>query len=132
VVDVPTPMVGCAISGRHMDFTNDHQIAPDCPVCHGTVQCATGLSDVPRGWWLQRSASSEKEVNHALFTVLWCTGPVRPRIEGDNGLPNGAPTAPSCLGTIKGTPRRMEKYTKPSLNILGRLDSASSHSVHCV
>jgi hypothetical protein len=27
-------------------------------------------------------------------------------------------TAPSCLGAIKGTPRRMEVYTKYSLSIL--------------
>jgi hypothetical protein len=27
-------------------------------------------------------------------------------------------TAPSCLGAIKGTPRRMEEYTKPSLSIV--------------
>jgi hypothetical protein len=26
-------------------------------------------------------------------------------------------TAPSCLGAIKGTPRRMEEYTKHSLSI---------------
>jgi hypothetical protein len=34
----------------------------------------TGLSGVPRGRWLQRSASPNKEVHHALFTVRWCTG----------------------------------------------------------
>jgi hypothetical protein len=70
-----------------------------CPVVHRTVRCGshapsqrsiarsagdtwtsptvtrgTGLSGVPRGWWLQRSASPEKEGNQALFTVRWCTG----------------------------------------------------------
>jgi hypothetical protein len=34
----------------------------------------TGLSGVPRGRWLQWSASPNKEGNHALFTVRWCTG----------------------------------------------------------
>jgi hypothetical protein len=34
----------------------------------------TRLSGVPRGPWLQRSASPEKEGNRALFTVRWCTG----------------------------------------------------------
>ena len=41
---------------------------------HQTVQCATGLSGVPRGSWLQRSASPDKGGNHALFIVRWCTG----------------------------------------------------------
>jgi hypothetical protein len=34
----------------------------------------TKLSGVPRGRWLQRLASPEKEGNHTLFTVRWCTG----------------------------------------------------------
>jgi hypothetical protein len=33
----PAPTVGRAISGRHVDFTNGHQAAPDCPVCHEPV-----------------------------------------------------------------------------------------------
>jgi hypothetical protein len=53
--------------------------------------------------------------------------PVRQPLVGKNGLPNGTPTAPSCLGAIKGTPRCMEHYTKHSLNILRRLDSATTH-----
>jgi hypothetical protein len=56
--------------------------------------------------------------------------PVRHPTEGKNCLPNGVPTAPSCLGAIKGTPRRMEHYTKHSLNILRRLDSANMHLDH--
>jgi hypothetical protein len=35
-------MVGRAISGRHVDFTNGHQAAPDCTVHHQTVRCAKG------------------------------------------------------------------------------------------
>jgi hypothetical protein len=56
--------------------------------------------------------------------------PVRQSAEGKNCLPNGYPTAPSCLGAIKGTPRRMEQYTKPPLNILSSLDSANTHPDH--
>jgi hypothetical protein len=41
---------------------------------HRTVWCATRLSGVPRGRWLQRSASPNKEGNHTLFTVRWCIG----------------------------------------------------------
>jgi hypothetical protein len=47
-------------------------------------------------------------------------------------LPNRSTTAPSCLGAIKGTPRRMEQYTKPTRNILRLLDSASTHLIRCV
>jgi hypothetical protein len=54
--------------------------------------------------------------------------PVRHPTEGKNYLPIGSPTAPSCLGAIKGTPRRMEQNTKHSLNILRRLDFAATHS----
>jgi hypothetical protein len=46
--------------------------------------------------------------------------------------PNGAPMAPSCLGAIKGTSRRMEQYTKHLLNILRRRDLAFAHLIHYV
>jgi hypothetical protein len=58
--------------------------------------------------------------------------PVRHPTEGKNCLPNGAPMAPSCLGAIKGTPRRMEHKTKYPLNILRRLDFATTQSDHRV
>jgi hypothetical protein len=58
--------------------------------------------------------------------------PVRHSTEGRNCLPRLSPTAPSCLGAIKGTPRRMEEDTKHSLSILKHPDSAPAHSLHCV
>jgi hypothetical protein len=91
------------------------------------------VSDVPRGPQMQRLASPNKEINHALF--MYSGAPdchVRLRTEGNNCLPNGAPSTPSCLGAIKGTPRRMEQNTKPLLNILRRLDSARTHLIRCV
>jgi hypothetical protein len=36
-------------------------------------------------------------------------------------------TAPSCLGAIKGTPRRMEEYTKHSLSIPKHQDFNFTH-----
>jgi hypothetical protein len=47
----------------------------------------------------------------------WMSGgapdcPVRHPTEGKNCLPKLLPTAPSCLGAIKGTPRRMEENTQ--------------------
>jgi hypothetical protein len=69
--------------------------------------------------------------------VLFMSGgapdcPVRHPTKGKNCLPIGSPTAPSYLGAIKGTPRRMEQNTKHSLNILRHLDSASTHLDRCV
>jgi hypothetical protein len=52
----------------------------------------------------------------------WLSGgasdyPVRHPIEGKDSLPCWPPTAPSCLGAIKGTPRRMEESPKHTLSI---------------
>jgi hypothetical protein len=58
--------------------------------------------------------------------------PVRHSTEGKIGLPSLSPTAPSCLGAIKGTPRCMEEHTKHSLSILKHPDSAPMHSLRCV
>jgi hypothetical protein len=82
------------------------------------------VSGAPRGPRAQRSALPEKEGDRAPDC------PVRHPTEGKNCLLNGVPTAPSCLGAIKGTPRRMEHYNKHSLNILRHLDSASTHLDH--
>jgi hypothetical protein len=102
-------------------------------------QDRTGLSDVhrtvsgvPREPKAQRSASPEKERNQALFMSGGASDClVHQSTEGKNCLPNGDPTAHSYLGAIKGTPRSMEHNTKPPLNILRRLDSASTHPDHC-
>jgi hypothetical protein len=53
--------------------------------------------------------------------------PVHHSTEGRNYLPSWSPTAPSCLGAIKGTPRRMKQNTKHSLSILRHPDSAPTH-----
>jgi hypothetical protein len=50
--------------------------------------------------------------------------PVVHPTEGKNCLPCWPPTAPSCLGAIKETPRRMEEEPKHSLS-----NSKSPHSV---
>jgi hypothetical protein len=91
------------------------------------------VSGAPRGPKAQRSTLPEKERNQALFMSGGAPDcPMRQPAEGKNYLPNGDPTAPSCLGAITGTPRRMEHYTKPPLNILRRLDSARTHPDLCV
>jgi hypothetical protein len=64
----------------------------------------------------------------------WLSGgapdcPVRHPTEGNFGLPRMPPTAPSCLGAIKGTPRRMEEAPKHSLIIPKHQDSILAHSI---
>jgi hypothetical protein len=70
-----------------------------------------------------------KEIRHR---TVYRTCPVRHSIEGKDNLPCWLPTAPSCLGDIKGTPRRMEEPPKNSLSILKHPDSTLAHSLHCV
>jgi hypothetical protein len=57
--------------------------------------------------------------------------PVRQTTEGKNCLPGMLSTAPSCLGAIKGTPRRMEENNKHSLSILKHQDFDSAHLILC-
>jgi hypothetical protein len=57
--------------------------------------------------------------------------PMRHPTEGKNCLPGLLSTAPSCLGAIKGTPRRMEEYTKHSLIISKHQDSILAHLILC-
>jgi hypothetical protein len=74
------------------------------------------VSGVPRGPRAQPSASPEKERDRALFMSGGAPDcPVRQSVEGKNCLPNGDPMAPSCLGAIKRTPRRMEQYNQASI-----------------
>jgi hypothetical protein len=88
------------------------------------------VSGAPTKSKVQRSGASDKEGDRAPGS--YCSCPVRHLTEGKNCLPFGSPTTPSCLGAIKGTPRRMEQNTKDSLIILRRLDSAATHSDRCV
>jgi hypothetical protein len=86
--------------------------APDCPVRQRLQDCNGRLRQI------------RKEIR---------TGqcPVRQATEGKNCLPGMLSTAPSCLGTIKGTPRRMEEYTKHSLSIPKHQDFDSAHLILC-
>ena len=57
--------------------------------------------------------------------------PVHHPTEGKYCLPRMPPRTPSCLGAIKGTPRRMEEHTKHSYNISKHQDLDSAHLFHC-
>jgi hypothetical protein len=66
--------------------------------------------------------------------LQWLSGgasdcPLRHPTEGKNCLPRMPPTAPSCLGAIKGTPRRMEESPKHTLSILNLPHSVSAHLI---
>jgi hypothetical protein len=88
------------------------------------------VSDVPIDPEDQRSDAPDLEGNHAPDSYSDC--PVHHPTEGKFGLPSWPPTAPSCLGAIKGTPRRMEESSKHSLSILRLPHSISAHLIDCV
>jgi hypothetical protein len=119
------PTVGRAIRTRH--------------VAEPTVGRGTGLSGVhrtvsgaPTALDLQRPASPNKERDpHRTVSGGAPDCPVRQATEGKNCLPGMLSTAPSCLGAIKGTPRRMEENTKHSLSIPKHQDFDSAHLILC-
>jgi hypothetical protein len=77
------------------------------------------VSGAPTTLNRQRSALPKKERKpHRTVSGGAPDGPVRQATEGKNCLPGMLSTAPSCLGAIKGTPRRMEEYTKHFLSIV--------------
>jgi hypothetical protein len=96
---------------RSPGHTGLSDVLPDCPVCH--------------------ERQKRKEITHCSLFGGAPDCPVRPQIEGNYGLPNGAPTTPSCLRAIKGTPRRLVQNTKHLLNIVRCRDFAFTHLVHC-
>jgi hypothetical protein len=55
--------------------------------------------------------------------------PVHQSTEGKICLPGLLSTAPSFLGAIKGTPRRMKENTKHTLSILDHSHSIFAHSI---
>jgi hypothetical protein len=85
---------------------NSQKGAPDYPVCIGQCPVRQRL-----GICNGRLRQIRKEIH---------TGqcPVRQATEGKNCLLEMLSTAPSCLGAIKGTPRRMEENTKQPLSIV--------------
>jgi hypothetical protein len=122
--------------------------SPDCPVCTGlsgepTVGCAIHAGHVAeptvgRGHRTVgcagdsvRCANDSKAANGRLRQIRKeiRTGqcPVRQATEGKNCLPGLLSTAPSCLGAIKGTPRRMEENTKHPLSIIDHSHSILAH-----
>jgi hypothetical protein len=76
----------------------------------------------------QRSASPKKERNpHRTVSGGAPDCPVCQATEGKNCLPGMLSTTPSCLGAIKGTPRRMEENTKQPLSIVDHSHFTLAH-----
>jgi hypothetical protein len=98
------PTVGYAICARHV-------AEPTVGRGHQSVRCANG-SQVPT---VDYATEGKKSAPDSVRCALDC--PVRQATEGKICLPGMLSTAPSCLGAIKGTPRRKEEYTKYPLSI---------------
>jgi hypothetical protein len=131
---VASATVSRAIRGRRVARTNGRQGAPDCPVRTGQHRT---VSDVPTGPELQRSSMPEKEGDRhrtcysdcpVAHRTVRCTTRQKASLAFLVGLPCWPPTAPSCLGAIKGTPRRMEELHKHSLSILRHPDFVPAQS----
>jgi hypothetical protein len=116
----------------------------DCPVVHRTVRwanCASGQRSAARSardtWSRQGRLGTPDSVRctnrsrgptvdciryerrSCTRPLQWMSGgapdcPVHHSIEGKKCLPSWSPMAPSCLGAIKGTPRRMEQNNQAS------------------
>jgi hypothetical protein len=115
--------VGRAIHGRRVARANGRLGAPNSVRCApDSVWCANqpGVATVSCARNGRKSRTGHEQ---------WLSGgapdcPMRHPTEGKNCLPCWSPTAPRCLGAIKGTPRRMEEISKHSLS-----NSKSPHSV---
>jgi hypothetical protein len=104
--------------------TNGRKGAPDSVRCANRRRGATVVC-ARKG---RRSAPDK---------LQWLSGdapdcPVHHPTEGNISLPCWSPTAPNCLGAIKGTPRRMEESLKHTLSILSLPHSISPHLIDCV
>jgi hypothetical protein len=128
----------CPVSQRSAGPTVDraicagHVAEPTVERGHRTVRCAPDMSGAP-------TALRLPTVDYAIYGKksgtrhVWCAPdcPVRQSTEGKISLPRLLSTAPSCLGAIKGTPRRMEEYTKHSYNIPKHQDIDSAPLILC-
>jgi hypothetical protein len=91
------PTVGCAICARHV-------AEPTVGRGHRTVQCAPDSVRCANG-----SKSANGRLRQIRKEIRTGQCPVRQATKGKNCLPGLLSTAPSCLGAIKGTPRRMKE-----------------------
>jgi hypothetical protein len=101
---------------------------------HRTVRCASDsvrCANQPEDPTVSYTRNGRRSAPDML---QWLSGgapdcPVRHPTEDKNCLPRMPPMAPSCLGAIKGTPRRMEELPKHILSILNLPHSVSTHLI---
>jgi hypothetical protein len=115
------PTVGSAIRGRRVTRANGRQGAPNC------VRCAIWPEDATVVYAGIGKRSTPYRLQWLSGGALDC--PVRHPTEGKDSLPCWPPTSLSCLGAIKGTPRRMEEKPKLARNILRLQDSNFTHLI---
>jgi hypothetical protein len=117
------PTVGRAIRARHVG-------APTVGRGHQTVRCANCRKSAMVGCAIKGRRSRTGQLQGLSGGAPDCL--VRHPTEGKICLPKLPPTAPSCLGAIKGTPRRMEESPKHTLSILSLPHSVSAHLIDFV
>jgi hypothetical protein len=108
--------------------------APTVGRGHRTAQCAPDSVRCANGPEVATVGCARNGRKSRIGHEQWLSGgapdcPVRHPTEGKICLPKMLPTAPSCLGAIKGTPRRMEESPKHTLSILSLPHSVSAHLI---
>jgi hypothetical protein len=102
-------------------------------VTRGRANGLMGAPDCPVRQWLQVFNGRLRQIRKAISTgqcpVVHQTVRCTTRQKARTAFLDCSPTAPSCLGAIKGTPRRMEEYTKHTLSTLDHSHSVFVHSV---
>jgi hypothetical protein len=103
--ELPEPMVDSEISGRRMAWANGQ-------LAHRTVRCAKRFEGATVGFDRKGTRSG---TGQALFMSGGAPNfPVCHPTENKDCLPKGIPKAPRPLGSIKGTPRRLQQSHKSS------------------
>jgi hypothetical protein len=122
--------------------------SPDCPVSQQPSAQRSAAKSAGNAWPAPtvRCANCHKSATVGCVRLgrelrtgheQWLSGgapdcPVRHPTEGKISLPRLPPTASSCLGAIKETPRRMEESPKHSLSNLILPHSISAHLIDFV
>jgi hypothetical protein len=104
---------------------------------HRTVQCAPDSVRCANQPEVATVGCARNRRKSRTGHEQWLSGgtpdcPVRHPTEGKISLPRMPSTAPSYLGAIKGTPRRMEESPKHTLIILSLPHSVSAHLIDFV
>jgi hypothetical protein len=111
--------------------------APTVDRGHRTVRCAPDSVRCANGPEVATVGCARNGRKSRTGHEQWLSGgapdcPVRHPTEGKICLPRMPPMAPSYLGAIKGTPKRMEESPKHTLSILSLPHSIFAHLIDCV